>query len=227
MVKRVMTPAINGMTVKEERACLSEIRQLSASVQYKSVLSNGWTAGDFALKYVTGHYRKRKIKENTTDGDGCPQVDEETDDLQAAVNGVVHDSEAVGNYLADPFAGRPQSVKDALLKQTKRTQRYRSTAKSRILGMTVGDIRYCFQQLRNAGDCLGPEVVLYNGQCAGEFALCYLIETSNSMRNRRKQKIRKLDGEDTHCSENDNHPRSQIQSKPTKCIGYGNLMTFS
>lgn len=60
--KRVMTPAIDGMSVKEERACLSEIRALSPDITYKHVLSNGWTAGKFALSYVTGHHRKRKSK---------------------------------------------------------------------------------------------------------------------------------------------------------------------
>lgn len=60
--KRVMTPAIDGMTVRKERACLSEIRALSPDITYLHVLSNGWTAGEFALRYVTGHHRKRKSK---------------------------------------------------------------------------------------------------------------------------------------------------------------------
>ena len=91
-------------------------------------------------------------------------------------------------FIRDPFSDRPQEVKRVMMRQTKRTQRYRSTARSRICGMTVGDIRYCFQQLRSAGSALSPHLVLYNGQCAGEFALSYLIETSNSMRKRRKKK---------------------------------------
>ena len=60
--KRIMTPAIDGMTVRKERACLSEIRALSPDITYEHVLSNGWTAGEFALRYVTGHHRKRKSK---------------------------------------------------------------------------------------------------------------------------------------------------------------------
>lgn len=60
--KRVMTPAIDGMTVRKERACLSEIRALSPDITYEHVLSNGWTAGEFALRYVTGHHRKIKSK---------------------------------------------------------------------------------------------------------------------------------------------------------------------
>lgn len=60
--KRIMTPAIDGMTVRKERACLSEIRSMSPDITYKHILSNGWTAGEFALRYVTGHHRKRKSK---------------------------------------------------------------------------------------------------------------------------------------------------------------------
>jgi len=63
--KRVMTPAIWGMTVKEERACLSEIRARSPDINYQHVLENGWTAGKFALQYVIGHHRKRKSKSQT------------------------------------------------------------------------------------------------------------------------------------------------------------------
>lgn len=62
--KRVMTPAIKDMTVKDERACLSEIRKLGRSVSHNHVLSNGWTTGEFALKYVTGQHVKRKAKSN-------------------------------------------------------------------------------------------------------------------------------------------------------------------
>ena len=60
--KRVMTPAIENMTVKEERACLAEIRKLGADVDHEHLLSNGWTTGKFALMYVTGQHVKRKSK---------------------------------------------------------------------------------------------------------------------------------------------------------------------
>ncbi|CAM9101495.1 unnamed protein product [Ectocarpus sp. 8 AP-2014] len=60
--KRVMTPAIENMTVKEERACLSEIRKLGAAADHQHILSNGWTTGKFALMYVTGQHVKRKTK---------------------------------------------------------------------------------------------------------------------------------------------------------------------
>lgn len=60
--KRIMTPAIKSLSVKEERACLSEIRKLGDDVSYEHVLSNGWTTGKFALLYILGHHRKRKAK---------------------------------------------------------------------------------------------------------------------------------------------------------------------
>lgn len=60
--KRVMTPAIENMTVKEERACLSEIRKLGTGIDHQHLLSNGWTTGKFALMYVTGQHVKRKTK---------------------------------------------------------------------------------------------------------------------------------------------------------------------
>lgn len=103
-----------------------------------------------------------------------------------------------------------------MMRQTKRTQRYRSTARSRICGMTVGDIRYCFQQLRSAGSALNPQLVLYNGQCAGEFALSYLIETSNSMRKRRKKK-RQAE------SENDNAVDDATQLLPASQLPVTNV----
>lgn len=60
--KRVMTPAISGMTVKQERSCLSEIRSKSENITDTCLLKNGWTAGEFSLKYIMGHQLKRKIK---------------------------------------------------------------------------------------------------------------------------------------------------------------------
>lgn len=116
-------------------------------------------------------------------------------------------------FVRDPFSERPEGVKGVMLRQTKRTQRYRSTARSRICGMTVGDIRYCFQQLRSAGHALSPQLVLYNGQCAGEFALAYLIETSNSMRKRRKRKREEESSYDDPAEESDGLPESQLPSK--------------
>lgn len=97
------------------------------------------------------------------------------------------------NPLRCPFSDRPEYMKENQSRHTKRTQRYRSTAQSRLGDMTVGDIRYCFQQLRNAGPELNPDMMLYNGQCAGEFALKYLQETSNATRKRRKKDYKPSD----------------------------------
>ena len=119
-------------------------------------------------------------------------------------------------FIRDPFSDRPQEVKSVMMRQTKRTQRYRSTARSRICGMTVGDIRYCFQQLRSAGSALSPHLVLYNGQCAGEFALSYLIETSNSMRKRRKKKKLAESDNDKPDSDKGSSLLPDSQLSPTK-----------
>lgn len=93
------------------------------------------------------------------------------------------------NMVRCPFFEKPvsENCSSQGFKYIKRTQRHRSTAQSRLGDMTVGDIRYCFQQLRNAGKDLNPDMVLYNGQSAGEFALKYLRETSSAMRQRRKK----------------------------------------
>lgn len=220
MRKRVMTPAVDEMTVKEERACLSEIRENNSDISHRHLLHNGWTAGYFALKYVTGHYRKRKGKEQSADERADPEHDTKTG--THAQNMKREES----LYLCDPFAPRPGSMLDTHTKQTKRTQRYRSTAKSRILGMTVGDIRYCFQQLRNAGDSLTPDFVLYNGQCSGEFALCYLIETSNSMRNRRKRETN-IAREQQRAAHDSDYPDSQLPQTCSNNDTRDGKVTFS
>ncbi len=208
MRKRVMTPAVDEMTVKEERACLSEIRENNSEISHNHRLQNGWTAGYFALKYVTGHYRKRKGKETNA------QHGVESRNGFANCTDVQTWKKEESSYISDPFAPRPVTMQDTHTKQSKRTQRYRSTAKSRILGMTVGDIRYCFQQLRSAGEFLTPDFVLYNGQCSGEFALCYLIETSNSMRSRRKRETN-LAKEQQKAAQVIDYPISQL---PQSCI---------
>ena len=118
------------------------------------------------------------------------------------------------NPLRCPFAPRTESMRNNLARNTKRTQRYRSTAQSRLGDMTVGDIRYCFQQLRNAGDNLSSEMILYNGQCAGEFALQYLQETSSATKKRRKNNSRSKDKNREETADNNftqmNFPSSQL-----------------
>lgn len=95
----------------------------------------------------------------------------------------------VPNTVRCPFYEEPvnEHRRTQSARYTKRTQRHRSTAQSRLGDMTVGDIRYCFQQLRNAGTNLNPDMMLYNGETAGEFALKYLRETSTATKNRRKK----------------------------------------
>jgi len=118
------------------------------------------------------------------------------------------------NPLRCPFAPRTDSMRQNLARNTKRTQRYRSTAQSRLGDMTVGDIRYCFQQLRNAGDNLSSEMILYNGQCAGEFALQYLQETSSATKKRRKNNSRSRDSSKKTPTDNNftqmDFPSSQL-----------------
>jgi len=124
-------------------------------------------------------------------------------------------------FVRDPFSDRPGEIKTAMLRQTKRTQRYRSTARSRICGMTVGDIRYCFQQLRSAGNDLTEDLVLYNGEKAGQFALSYLIETSNSMRKKRKKKrAAEAMKKDTEEEIKNELPESQIPDKKLESDKY-------
>jgi len=125
------------------------------------------------------------------------------------------------NHIRDPFVDRPAQVKDTMTRLSKRTQRYRSTASSRIDGMTVGDIRYCFQQLRNAGDDLSSDMILYNGRSAGAFALAYLTETSNAMRKRRK--LKKTEEEESQST----RIRTPAPSKePVKQNESSNVLTF-
>ena len=117
--------------------------------------------------------------------------------------------------IRNPFSERINDDKVSNLKHSKRTQRYRSRAKSRIYGMSVGDVRYSFNQLRAAGERLTSKLVLYNGQTAGEFALSYLIETSNSMRKRRR---RRKDEDDKSLPEEiiPKLPKSQLPN-PNNC----------
>ena len=57
-----MQPSVQGMTVQQERACLSEIRSIGTGIDPHHVLENGMQAGDFALKYISGHHKKRQAK---------------------------------------------------------------------------------------------------------------------------------------------------------------------
>lgn len=123
--------------------------------------------------------------QETTDTD-TDQLDNNTGSSRRGQGDGSNDTpEKKPNPMRCPFAPRTETMIQNLSRNTKRTQRYRSTAQSRLGDMTVGDIRYCFQQLRNAGEDLTPELILYNGQCAGEFALQYLQETSSAKKRRK------------------------------------------
>ena len=133
------------------------------------------------------------------------------------------------NPLRCPFSDRPDYMKENQSRHTKRTQRYRSTAQSRLGDMTVGDIRYCFQQLRNAGPDLNPEMMLYNGQCAGEFALKYLQETSNATRKRRKKDYNKEENSNDSLVDNKNNidlPKTQLTDDNKDPDNTSNILKF-
>lgn len=59
---RLMRPSVEGMTVQQERACLGEIREIGSGIDPHHVLSNGMVAGEFALRYISGHHKKRQDK---------------------------------------------------------------------------------------------------------------------------------------------------------------------
>ena len=56
-------------------------------------------------------------------------------------------------------------------------QKKRKGIESKIPGLSIGDVRQSFQQLRVLGNTLNCDSVLWNGQTAGRFALEYLIKT--------------------------------------------------
>lgn len=60
---------------------------------------------------------------------------------------------------------------------------------SKVTNMSVGDVRQCFQQMRNTPD-LRSSTVLWCGVTAGQFALAYLLQTAHSSSRRRRSKHR-------------------------------------
>eukprot|EP00899_Mesostigma_viride_P011564 jgi/Mesvir1/20408/Mv12312-RA.1 len=52
----IMSTSIPDMSVGDVRKTLNELRKLGASATVDHKLHNGWTAGDFCLKYVLGSY---------------------------------------------------------------------------------------------------------------------------------------------------------------------------
>lgn len=51
-------------TLKEQRKNLNEIRKVGWKIRSNYILSNGMTAGDIAIRYVTGLNKKRIITKN-------------------------------------------------------------------------------------------------------------------------------------------------------------------
>lgn len=58
--KKVMSSSIPELTVGDVRKCLNQIRRKGHAIQSQHLLQNGWTAGDFALKYLLGNSSTRK-----------------------------------------------------------------------------------------------------------------------------------------------------------------------
>ncbi len=83
----------------------------------------------------------------------------------------------------DPFAAPTLNVPAPKPKPASQLARPLRDPCSRIdeQDLTVGAIRYSFLQLRNCED-LTPATVLWSGITAGEFALSYLLLTSNMQR---------------------------------------------
>lgn len=70
---------------------------------------------------------------------------------------------------------QPDSALDLTFNEEKHYKR--KGIESKIPGLTIGDVRQSFQQLRVLGTSLNCDSVLWNGQTAGSFALEYLIKT--------------------------------------------------
>jgi hypothetical protein len=90
--RRIMTSAIDGMSVAEVRKYLGETRKgwsaqtLNQPFYITDKLSNGMTMQEFALKFQQGHHQKRhnKCRKNNKNG----STDEEEEEYSAAEDGV-------------------------------------------------------------------------------------------------------------------------------------------
>lgn len=94
-----MRPSVEGMTVQEERACLAEIRSIGITIDPHHVLKNGMVAGDFALKYISGHHRKRQTKNKK-----MLTADVQTGELDMLVHGM--NTVQIKNSLVSSFLER-------------------------------------------------------------------------------------------------------------------------
>jgi hypothetical protein len=59
---------------------------------------------------------------------------------------------------------------------------------SKIDGMSIGDVRSSFQQLRVLGSQLRCDSLLWNGITAGSFAIKYLVKTYDMKKKKEAQK---------------------------------------
>ena len=78
------------------------------------------------------------------------------------------------NTVADPFADEPQVRAPPCEKKA---------TKSRVDGLSVGDVRYVFSQLRSS-ETIEPDQLLYCGLRASEFAVKYLKLEKHSEKGR-------------------------------------------
>ena len=74
--KKSIQSAIPELTVGDERKCFNQIRKAANYIKPESLLYNGWPAGEFCLRYVLGHYSKRKRKQNEKNGPGSSSSEE-------------------------------------------------------------------------------------------------------------------------------------------------------
>lgn len=88
----------------------------------------------------------------------------------------------------DPFAEHDLHSQPAVV------EKVRTATRSRIDNLSVGDIRYLFQELRQMKE-LDPEKILYNGQQSGKFCLDYLLNSSSMTGSASKKRERRLAAE--------------------------------
>ena len=81
----------------------------------------------------------------------------------------------------NPFQDKA-STEWPVVKESRRPKNARSL--SRIHGMTVGDVRQCFSQMRSTPN-LSSNTTLWCGITAGNFALHYLVNTAGAARKRK------------------------------------------
>jgi hypothetical protein len=101
------------------------------------------------------------------------------------------------SFVSDALAPQPQqpqhptSMGLGLEQQIQNSRTPKGRQSSTIPGLSVGDVRKCFNQIRRAvsnGCEVKPEHLLWNGMSCGDFALKYVIGHHTKRTNRRLQK---------------------------------------